>query len=739
MNNSALDEFFVYDIYNIDQVKSKLYGYIINENGIFTNETMKIGDIPPDTSMDGSYIFIISNDNEVIINQDYWGSWGLYYYVNGDYWAISNSFKLLAEFLSDKQPLTLNKIYLDSFLNVDLSSYSVYDTPINEITLLDRWASIHFNKDTNKLNIEIKNNPESTIPIDSLEGISILDKWYQKWHNIITSMISKTADISADLSGGFDTRMMFSLFLSPQINLKKVHINSINADYHCFNEDYCIASEIATKYNFSLNNMAINDEGPYFSVKSIDRLYNLIKLGFHKIPFIPEKCFSSHKYLFTGEGGEGIRGYWKNNSYEKFLTTQLEQYRELNIPSKSELYPNILKFIKKQYQDLKNKYKLLNHKITESELTHILYKESRTRHHYGKTRVERYFANQITLSPLMDPLINMLISNIGEMPAVIYDRYCPDLLNIRIEGGRIIDENAISFAHELNKKYPVSINHDAPQNFELPITLFDCPNKSDEDIDYMKYLTNLVITKETRDTYCKDFCAETYYSLINSLLTPNMKFPIQYATSIYTISIINKLAKSINSSQLDLELIKINTLYSLYCQERYYDIIRQDMGAKNETNIFIKIIIALAYSKIDIKQYSGKIYDYLMSAYSGKVVESLYKLFDILYLQTDIYSLIQLKLVCDKLSSIDNFDANVRIARSYHYGKGKNKNLQKSIEYYEKTLRLHPEWVISEYIQVLYEEHSAESLQKIVALEGKYVPITNNQIVINAKNDLKAS
>ena len=705
------DEFFILDSNNIQNAKNRIYGYLICSRGIITQDNLELFDIEKDVSEDGAFILVRSDGKEVVITQDYFGSWGIYYYSNKDYFALSNSFLLLAEYLSKNHQLTLNKDYLSSYINVDLSSYSVYDTPIDEIKLLDRWAVVKWNLKNKRLHIKINNHNEGTIPLNSKEGIDVLDEWYLKWTNIIGNLHEHT-HIDADLSGGLDTRMTLTLLLSPQIELNKINIHSNISNLHTFNEDYLIASEIAKTYSFDLNGMEINDDGTTYTTESINHHYQLIKSGFHKIPLLPKKCYTRNKFTLTGEGGECIRGYWKDKDSTSFLRIQLSRYRDLSIISKSELYPNIVNFINKQIDDIRTKYQLLNHNICESNLINILYKESRARHHFGKVHVERFLANQISLAPLMDPLINKLDSDVNELPTLIFTRFGPDLCNIKIEGRRELGKENLNKAKLLNETYPLRLCNQNPCDYLLPSVNFSNENH-DYNGDYNKFILSKITEMECLIRYCANFPKESYYNcLLNNMKYEN-NFPIQYITPIYSIAEVSKYANT-KKELFDNNNVQVNVMYNLLCRERYYEIVKNYSNCVN--TIFQKIILATAYSKINVKKYSGKIYDYLIEAYEYGIVEALYQLYDIMYSQTDCYSSIHLRIICKKLQSIPEMDSYVRLAKSYRFGKGNGVNLKEAIRYYEKAYKLHPEWIKKEYCEALLEDHSDESIKKLTLL-----------------------
>ena len=176
------EEFFVIDSNNLYKVKTRLYGYMICENEIIQNENLK-KDI--EISSDGLYILIQNQNNLIRIFQDYNGSMGLYYYRNDNYFAISNSFLKLVEYLKNIKKITLNKDYANSFMASGFCSMVYKETLINEIEAIPRNYIININKDNKEVTFEKIDYEEKTIPINSIEGLKTLDKWFYKWIEII--------------------------------------------------------------------------------------------------------------------------------------------------------------------------------------------------------------------------------------------------------------------------------------------------------------------------------------------------------------------------------------------------------------------------------------------------------------------------------------------------------------------------------------------------------------------------
>ena len=96
------------------------------------------------------------------------------------YFALSNSFLLLEEYLVEKEHITLNKDFSDNLIITGLCTPSIYETLINEIKLLPPNSFIIINKKKKEYKIYYIDYKEKTIPFESEEGLKIIDKWIDK-------------------------------------------------------------------------------------------------------------------------------------------------------------------------------------------------------------------------------------------------------------------------------------------------------------------------------------------------------------------------------------------------------------------------------------------------------------------------------------------------------------------------------------------------------------------------------
>jgi hypothetical protein len=471
MNISEIikENFFIIDSNNLDEISSHMYGFSISKKGILTDNYYKELGLYEDPEPQGIYIMIRKIGNKITINQDFYGSFGIYFYENKNsgYFALSNSFLLLEEYLKGKETISLNKDFSNTLIISQLCSPSIYETMINEINILppDTFISIDISKRIyNICNIDYK---ENSIPFDSKEGLEIIDKWVDKWGYIIRSLKKKTDNISSDLTGGFDTRAVLSLLLNSGIDLNEILINSSNDSLHCHSEDFQIASNISLKFGFKLNNKKLDRNGTIWRIEDNLASSFYTKLGFHKEFYFKNKFFTKPRFSFSGSGGELNRGY-PGYPIEKYIRKISSGAKYIKGYEK-EFYNSSVYLCNRSINLLKTKNK------NNYEISSELYSKGRTRNHYGKSALEGFLANIYSIQPMIDPELKKLKYEISEetthdLIAYIYIRFGHNLINFPIQGKRILNLKSISKAEKINNFIPpYKKKEDYNENFFIDI------------------------------------------------------------------------------------------------------------------------------------------------------------------------------------------------------------------------------------------------------------------------------
>ena len=325
---------------------------------------------------------IRNNGSQIRIDQDFCGCYGLYYFENikENYFALSNSFLLLVQFLVVRHNISINTDFINHYILLGLRSISIQETMINEIIELPSNTVIIINIKQKKINFLYKDYKENTIPLYSKQGLKIIDNWVDKWGYIFRSLKKQTDNLYLELSGGFDTRSVFSILKNSGVNLNNIIIKTIEDKNNTFyGEDFKIVNNIAAKFKLKVNSFSLDNKITNWN--SNDTLFCSIysKLGFGNWFNFRDGFYNKPRFAFTGFGGENIRGYpgYPIKQYLEYLIKQRKlkfNFKRIFFDSSIKFFKRILKLLKKG-KTYKNDY----------EITSDFYFKGGTRHHFGNT------------------------------------------------------------------------------------------------------------------------------------------------------------------------------------------------------------------------------------------------------------------------------------------------------------------------------------------------------------------
>ena len=449
------NEFFVIDSNNLDLIDSRLYGYVLTDNGILFNENISNSERLQEgleLNKDGAYVWVKRKDDTINIYQDFIGSYGLYLFREDDYFAISNSFLRLVEYLKENHHMTLNYDNANTLLSIGLCSLSYSETLVNEIKMLPRDYVLKINTKTGELSHEVLDFMENTVSIDSKEGIAILDKWYHKWTNCFKILEKNNEHISIDLRGGIDSRLIMALAISSEIDLNKVKVRSIRSSPEERKSYYFYALRIADEFGFKFDDNDVSLE-KFSDMGNVLDISFFSKLGFHKQMFYKTDYSKKPLFIVSDSGAKCVKGN-EFSSPVDFVRDRFNKAKEYSLESAHSLEKSLYK----SFEEIQNRYDVKDN--NSSELTERLYKETLSRNHFGKWNVEDYLFNRIRLNPLIDSDLYKLRKNTDDfdnkdlLVSVILSRFCPRLLDLSFERKSFkFDSETKDFAKNINTKY----------------------------------------------------------------------------------------------------------------------------------------------------------------------------------------------------------------------------------------------------------------------------------------------
>lgn len=455
------DNIFFLDSNHLESVENKLYGYMIVQDSVVED----LNQIPAEflegkLNIYGCYTLVQNKDNTITISQDYSGSQGLYLFCKEEYFAISNSFLFLVEKVK-KYGLTIDRDNVRCYLATGWLNLAYRKTMVNEIIVLDKDEYITINIRNKKFKIDMVTHRENEIKLDSQEGVDLLDTWYKKWIHIIRKLYSEDKPIDVDLTGGIDSRIVFSLFLNAGINMENINVISYREEVHTHKEDYEIASSIAEKYSFKLNHMQGKYDVEEFDQSERVQIPLYTKIGSHLQFYYRYGRNKKMRYRFTGAGGEKIRGFW-NITPEQFKNYEKSNAKNCFTEDYETFCESIDLILDQTFKYIKKKYDIKH--LDSEDITNFLYNDIADGRHFGRVAAETYLYGEINLQPLSDPMLQNLkliggeITDYKKIVALIFERYMPELLDIKFDSGHMIAKNTIEWARDVNKQFPYTKN-----------------------------------------------------------------------------------------------------------------------------------------------------------------------------------------------------------------------------------------------------------------------------------------
>lgn len=463
------EHYFCIDAANARDAVPRLYGYALLGSRLIDENSYT----PADADLldgTGMYVCVQKTDTELIIRQDFNGSYGLFVYRDGDTWAIGNSYQYVVDHVRGRHPLTMDRDCLLHMFGMVVCSMSFGRTPMTEITRLPRDSAVHIDLTSGTLSFSRIDYAEGTVPLDSDEAAHIADAWLDRWTALYRALYAQTHNITAALSGGFDSRMSFMTVLVSGIDLNGIRVRSFDDGLHTHSEDYVIASEIAARFGFELNRDPFTGPVLHHSQRDIVNMIAYGKLPFHKEMYYRTELYPNRAFLIPGAGGECLRGCYRGPSEALYgmFSAPCDNY---DAPLADELKRAVTSIMDDASAAVRERYGLA---AGDPEAGPAIFRDVRCRNHSGTMQVDDFHAGIYNLSPLLDPMLYRLQIDTPECPerkllfAFLFARYCPALLDFRFNAGWTFDPAVIDYANRLNARHPRRPTDVPPVTVDLP-------------------------------------------------------------------------------------------------------------------------------------------------------------------------------------------------------------------------------------------------------------------------------
>lgn len=276
--------------------------------------------------LDGAYLSLWSRDGKHRFAVDYSGYKKVFFYSRGRVWGVSNSVTRLAEHLKangvELSPdwVQMRSLRVENTVTAQLSSFH---TIISDIRLLPS----HYELEVSDGAVSLVRRPTASLS-DYRDGLKcFIERWVARLETLLTD--SRT-QLTCDLTGGNDSRLVFGLLMKAQERLgfpagTSVSIRSGTASR--WKRDLEAATTVAAHYGVKLNQPVSRPAeweryGSYYAYRSWKDL-NLC--AYFPVYFAPRDGSSFALHLHGG-GGENHRAFYPYESFEHFAERMLPPY-----------------------------------------------------------------------------------------------------------------------------------------------------------------------------------------------------------------------------------------------------------------------------------------------------------------------------------------------------------------------------------------------------------------------------
>jgi hypothetical protein len=258
--------------------------------------------------LDGCYVTVRHIGDEFHFDLDQSGYKLLFYYGDGEFWALSNSFARLVGHLRDHgRPVVPNYAQLAAILPTDTARLQLFsfETPVRGVRLAPRATTLVASPDGIRLVRRIRTvTPESY-------AVGLRDHLHTWVGRMETLLAAPDIDFIIQVTGGVDSRTNVAL---AQAAIRRLGDGVRPPKFACHlyanvGDDLAVARELADHYGFTLNDTRPFHGTPLDARDSVDVFYAL-NAGVSSPLHLPLESPTPAKITFSGTGGENHRTFY---------------------------------------------------------------------------------------------------------------------------------------------------------------------------------------------------------------------------------------------------------------------------------------------------------------------------------------------------------------------------------------------------------------------------------------------
>lgn len=319
---------------------------------------------------DGCYVHIKREGKRFKVVTDHSGFKSIFYFWSPEYWVVSNSIPMVLEALKNKgieiEPRYSQLASIAASGTFFQQPYS-YRTIAAGVKILPLGYELLIG-DCGATEVRCAKKPQPTCYEESM--LQFLEVWVSRFETLLANENSK---LTADLTGGLDSRCVFSLIHAAQRRLgrKGVHFFCGGAGV-----DFKIAGRICDYFSEKINKRMPKNEHQLTGTESYEG-WRLRCLGAYHPIYFPFVSPGLHAIRIGGNGGGNHRPFYEKNVNRPDLTKFLKNRRR-------QIHPEwLLSEFDADIQDwIDSIDNLIEADVVDSLILH--YRQFRNRFHSGR-------------------------------------------------------------------------------------------------------------------------------------------------------------------------------------------------------------------------------------------------------------------------------------------------------------------------------------------------------------------